>query len=188
MSGCTPHNALDLVDGYCQILMREPNIPLVAVSTPSGMLWEWLLMPQGLSNTPATFNRLVTQLFRPLHAYALAYSDDIFVHNRAEEGQTAMEVYWRHLRRVFVAMRANKLHASIDKRVVAAEEIKVLGCFVSSCGVRADPEKVGAIAAWPTSRSQKDLRKGLGLANYIQVQCRICQSCTTLVRTSEEGR
>ncbi|POM62457.1 putative retroelement [Phytophthora palmivora] len=66
MSGCTLYSALDLVDGYYQILMRESDIPLTAVvSTPSGMLWEWLLMPQWLSNVPATFNRLVTQLFRP---------------------------------------------------------------------------------------------------------------------------
>ncbi|GMF49038.1 unnamed protein product [Phytophthora fragariaefolia] len=64
-------------------------------------------------------------------------------------------------------MRAKKLYANIDKSVFGAEEIKVLGCFVSSAGVRADPEKVKAIAACPTPRSQKDLRKWLGLANYL---------------------
>ncbi|POM69469.1 Mary1-like Reverse transcriptase [Phytophthora palmivora] len=64
-------------------------------------------------------------------------------------------------------MRANKLYANIDKCVFAAEEIKVLGCFVSRVGVRADPGKVKAIAAWPDLRSQKDLRKWSGLANYL---------------------
>ncbi|KAG3232369.1 hypothetical protein PI124_g22547 [Phytophthora idaei] len=77
MAGCELYSALDLVDGYYQILMRESDIPLTAVSTPSGMLWEWLVMPQGLSNAPATFSRLVTQLFRPLRAYAQTYFDDI---------------------------------------------------------------------------------------------------------------
>ncbi|POM62092.1 RNA-directed DNA polymerase [Phytophthora palmivora] len=76
MSGCTLYSALDLVDGYYQILMRESDIPLTAVSTPSGMLWEWLVMPQGLSNAPATFNRLVTLLFRPLRTFAQTYFDD----------------------------------------------------------------------------------------------------------------
>ncbi|POM63070.1 reverse transcriptase, partial [Phytophthora palmivora] len=65
----------------------------------------------GLSNAPATFNRLVTQLFRPLRTFA----QDIFVHSRAEDGQTAMEVHLRHLRRGFEVMRANKLYANIDK-------------------------------------------------------------------------
>ncbi|KAG3055721.1 hypothetical protein PI125_g25674 [Phytophthora idaei] len=50
MAGCKLYSALDLVDGYYQILMCESDISLTAVSTPSGMLWEWLVMPQGLSN------------------------------------------------------------------------------------------------------------------------------------------
>ncbi|POM61886.1 reverse transcriptase, partial [Phytophthora palmivora] len=126
MSGCTLYSALDLVDGYYQILMRESDIPLTAT-----------------------------------------YFDDIFVHSRTEVGQTAMEVHLKHLRRVFEVRRANKLYANIDKCVFAAEVIKVLGCFVSRVGVRSDPGKAKAIAAWPTPRSQKDLRKWLGLANYL---------------------
>ncbi|POM74626.1 Reverse transcriptase [Phytophthora palmivora] len=167
MSGCTLYSALDLVDGYYQILMRESDIPLTAVSTPSGMLWEWLAMPPGLSNVPATFNRLVTQLFRRLRTFAQTYFDDIFVHSRAEGGQTAMAVHRKHLRRVYEVMRANKLYANTDKCVFAAEEVKILGCFVNRVGVRADPGKVKAIAAWPTLRSQKDPQKWLGLANYL---------------------
>ena len=67
---CTRFSALDLVDGYYQFLMRAIYIPLTVVSTPSGMLWEWFVKLQGLSNTPAIFNRLVTQLFRPHRGYA----------------------------------------------------------------------------------------------------------------------
>ena len=57
---CTIYSALDLVDGYYQLLMRASDISLTAVSTPSGMQCEWLVIPQGLSSAPATFNRLVT--------------------------------------------------------------------------------------------------------------------------------
>uniref|UniRef100_A0AAV1VFX5 Reverse transcriptase domain-containing protein n=1 Tax=Peronospora matthiolae TaxID=2874970 RepID=A0AAV1VFX5_9STRA len=59
MSKSTIFSSMDLMDGFYQILMRERDIPYTAVSTPSGMLWEWLVMPQGLSNAPATFNRCV---------------------------------------------------------------------------------------------------------------------------------
>ena len=92
MVGCTLYSALDLVDGYYQLLMRASDIPLTAVSTPSGMLWEWLVMPQGLSNAPATFNRLVTQLFRPHRGYAQTYFDDIFVHSRTTNGRYDKEL------------------------------------------------------------------------------------------------
>ncbi|OWZ18292.1 LOW QUALITY PROTEIN: Pol Polyprotein [Phytophthora megakarya] len=124
-------------------------------------------MPQEILNAPATFKRLVTQLFRPLRAFTQTYFDDIFVHSRAEGGKTAVEVHVEHLRRVVEVMRANNLYANIGKCVFAAEEIKALGCYVSNAGVRADPEKVKAIAAWSTPRSQKDLQKWLGLANYL---------------------
>uniref|UniRef100_H3GEC2 Integrase catalytic domain-containing protein n=1 Tax=Phytophthora ramorum TaxID=164328 RepID=H3GEC2_PHYRM len=64
MTSSTIFSTLDLRDGFYQILMRESDIPLTAVSTPSGILWEWLVMPQGLKNAPATFNRCFTTLLR----------------------------------------------------------------------------------------------------------------------------
>ena len=69
MAGCTMYSVLELVDGYYPLLMRARDIPLTAVFTTSGMLWGWLVMPQGLYNAPATFHRLVMQLIRPHHSY-----------------------------------------------------------------------------------------------------------------------
>ncbi|POM65123.1 Retrovirus Polyprotein, partial [Phytophthora palmivora] len=46
MSGSVVFSAIDLTDGFYQMLMRESDIPLATVSTASGMLWEWLVMPQ----------------------------------------------------------------------------------------------------------------------------------------------
>ncbi|KAE9011158.1 hypothetical protein PR002_g15171 [Phytophthora rubi] len=109
MSGSVIYSAIDLTDGFYQILMRESDIPLTAVSTPSGMLWEWLVMPQGLKNAPATFNRMVSHVLRPLRAFAPSYFDDILVHSRAEDGLSAVDVHLRHLRKVFEKMRENKL-------------------------------------------------------------------------------
>ncbi|POM72871.1 LOW QUALITY PROTEIN: Reverse transcriptase, partial [Phytophthora palmivora] len=76
-----------------------------------------------------------------------------------------MEVHLKLLHRGFGVMRANKLYANIDKCVFAAEDIKSSAAL--SAGVRADPGKVKAIAACPIPRSRKDLRKWLGLANYL---------------------
>ncbi|KAG2801170.1 hypothetical protein PC112_g20156 [Phytophthora cactorum] len=167
MVGCTLYSALDLVDGYYQLLMRACDVPLTAVSTPSGMLWEWLVMPQGLSNEPTMFNRLVTQLFRPHRAYAQTYFDNIFVHSRAEHGKSDVENHVEHLRAVLECMRTNKLYGNLDKCIFGAEEIPFLGCFIGKRGLRADPAKVKVIVEWPVPKNQKDLRKWLGLANYL---------------------
>ncbi|KAE8960901.1 hypothetical protein PR002_g30070 [Phytophthora rubi] len=167
MSGSVIYSAIDLTDGFYQILMKESDIPLTAVSTPSGMLWEWFVMPRGLKNAPATFNRMVSQVLRPLRAFAPSYFDDIFVHSRAEDGLSAVDVHLRHLRKVFEKMRENKLYANLKKCVFRAPEIPVLGCYVSKSGVRADPEKISSICSWPTPKNQTELRQWLGLANYL---------------------
>ncbi|KAG2862418.1 hypothetical protein PC113_g6312 [Phytophthora cactorum] len=116
---------------------------------------------------PATFNRLVTQLFRPHRAYAQTYFDDIFVHSRAEHWESDVENHLEHLRAVHECMRTNKLYDNLDKCVFGAEEIPFLGCFIGKRGLRADPARVKTIVEWPVPKNQKDLRKCLGLANYL---------------------
>ncbi|KAE8981008.1 hypothetical protein PF011_g22205 [Phytophthora fragariae] len=115
MALSTIFSALDLRDGFYQILMRESDIPLTAVSTPSGMLWEWLVMPQGLKNAPATFNRCVTHLLRSVRDFAPSYFDDVFIHSRAVDGKSEMEMHKEHLRRLFALMRKHKLYANLKK-------------------------------------------------------------------------
>ncbi|KAG2795928.1 hypothetical protein PC112_g22421 [Phytophthora cactorum] len=151
MVSCTLYSALDLVDGYYQLLMRTCDVPLTAVSTPIGMLWEWLALTQGM----------------PHQVYAHTYFDDIFVHSRAEHGTSDVENYVENLRAVLECMRTNKLYANLDKCVFGAEEISILGCFIGKRGLRADPAKVKAIVEWPVPKNQNDLRKWLGLANYL---------------------
>ena len=160
-------SAIDLRDGFNQILMRESDTTLTAVSTPSGMLWEWLVMPQGLTNAPATFNRCVTQLLRPVREFAPSYFDDVFVHSKAEHGKSDLENHRIHIRKVLTILREHKIYARFQKCIFAAPEIPVLGCIVGKHGVRPDPEKIRVIKEWPPPNNVKELRKFLGLATYL---------------------
>jgi len=167
MAGSSIFSTLDLRDGFYQILMRLSDIPLTAVSTPSGMLWEWLVMPQGLSNAPATFNRVVQAKLRSCRTFAPSYFDDIYVHSRPEGSESAVDVHRRHLRRVLEILRENELYANLKKCMFGVPEIPVLGDFVGVNGCRADPEKIKAIADWPVPSNAKELRQWLGLATYL---------------------
>ncbi|KAG3002331.1 hypothetical protein PC121_g13372 [Phytophthora cactorum] len=167
MSGSTTYSVISLMDGFYQILMRKDDVSLTAVSTPSGMLWEWLVMPQGHRNAPATFNPIVSNLLRPYRNFAPSYFDDIFIHSRAVGGMTDVEMHIQHLLKAFEVMRENKLYANLKKCIFCAPEIPVLGSYVSRDGVRADPEKVATACAWPTPQDQKQLRQWLGLATYL---------------------
>uniref|UniRef100_A0AAV1UCK4 Reverse transcriptase domain-containing protein n=1 Tax=Peronospora matthiolae TaxID=2874970 RepID=A0AAV1UCK4_9STRA len=90
MEKCTIFSSMDLMDGFYQILMRKRDIPYTAVSTPSGMLWGWLVMPLGISNAPATFNRCVTNLLRSVRDFASSYFEDVFFYSRAMDGKTEL--------------------------------------------------------------------------------------------------
>ena len=57
--------------------MRASYISLASFSTSSGIFWEWLVMPQGLPNATATFNRILTHLFIPRRGYRQTYFDEI---------------------------------------------------------------------------------------------------------------
>ncbi|KAE9268697.1 hypothetical protein PR003_g31360 [Phytophthora rubi] len=143
MASSAIFSALDMKDGFYQILMRESDIPLTADSTPSGMLWEWLVMPQGLKNAPVTFNRCVTHLVRD---FAPSYFDDLFIHSRAVDGKSEVEMHKEHLRKLFTLMRKHKIYANLKKCIFRASEIPVLGCLVKKNGVlRLDPGNVRVI-------------------------------------------
>ncbi|KAF1318312.1 reverse transcriptase, partial [Globisporangium splendens] len=167
MQGSTIFSTIDLRDGFYKILMREKDIPFTAVSIPSGMLWERLVMPQGLTNAPATFNRCVTQYY---------------VH-RASDAASDVEVHKGHLRHLLDLMRKHKLYANIQKCMFGVDEIPVLGCFVGKSGARPDPEKIKVINDWPVPTCQKDLRKFLGLATYLHKYSQNYAGITRLLST-----
>ena len=110
---------------------------------------------QRLSNSPSTFNRLVPQLFRPHRDYAQTYFHDIFVHSRAEQGQSDVANHIGHLRALLECMRTNKLYANASKCIFGAEEIPFLGCFIGKRSLRADPAKVKAIVDWTIPKNKK---------------------------------
>ena len=158
---------MDLMDGFYQILMRERDIFYTAVITPSGTLWEWLVLPQGLSYAPATFNRCVKNLLRSVREFAPSYFDDEFVHSRVMDGQTDVEVHRLHVRKILTLMREHKLYANLKKCIFTASEMPLLGCIVGKHGVQPDPEKIKAITDWAVPTDVKGLRKFLGLAAYL---------------------
>ncbi|KAF1324825.1 reverse transcriptase, partial [Globisporangium splendens] len=176
MVGSTVFSAIDLKDGFYQIRMREDDVPLTA----------------GLKNAPATFNRMVTNVLRPLRTFAPSYFDDIFVHSKATNGKSDVDVHLDHLRQVFQVMRENKLCANLKKCMFFAPEIPVLGCFVGKSGVRVDPEKVKAIDDWPVPQNAKQLRQWLGLANYLHKYTRnyavLVQPLTQLLKKDVEWK
>ena len=109
--------------------MRESDIPLTAVSTQKGMLWEWLVMPQGLANAPATSSSLVgngSYLIDPMHTRTFMTSLSIVVLWTA--GQMSIIVLKIYKRCSSACVRSNKFDANQSKCILDADAILFLGC------------------------------------------------------------
>jgi len=160
LHGARVFSCLDLTMGYYQIAMAPSDIEKTAFTTTCG-LFEFLYMPFGLCNAPATFQRLMDVCFNELIGVCVyVYLDDVVVFSRDEQQHR------QHLARVFNVLRHANLHLNMAKCKLFLASVTFLGHRVDKHGVHTDKEKCAAVAEFPTPTSSDDVRRFLGLAGY----------------------
>lgn len=154
--------ALDLRSGYWQVPMEKESIKYTAFRCFLG-LFEFLLMPFGLVNAPATFQRLVDFLFNDLRfAGILCYIDDILVH--APDFNTFMKL----LRTVFSRLRATGLTLNLPKSLFLPRMLKYLGQLIEDGQLIPDPQKIAALHQIKPPTNISEVRSLLGFLGYYQ--------------------
>ena len=160
LNGSQWFSVLDLKSGYYQIEVEEADKPKTAFVCPLGF-WEFNRMPQGVTNAPSTFQRLMERCMGDMHLKdAVVFLDDVIVFSRT------LEEHEERLMRVLTRLKEFGLKLSPEKCVFFQTSVRYLGHIVSRSGVQTDPEKISALKTWPVPQTLRELKSFLGFAGY----------------------
>lgn len=132
LGGSKVFSKLDLRAGYHQIKLRPEDQYKTAFQTHSSH-YEWLVMPFGLSNAPATFQNAMNSIFREqLRRFVLVFFEDILIYSKDSHQHV------EHLRQVFEILRKHKYMINMSKCVLGTTKIEYLGHSILLDGVYTD--------------------------------------------------
>lgn len=160
LNGMKWFSTLDLKSGYWQVEIKDKDKEKTAFSTGKG-LWQFNVMPFGLCNAPATFERLMEQILAGLLGETcLVYLDDIIIVGKD------FDDHLNKLEQVLAKLREANLKLSPKKCSLFKRKVNYLGHVISKDGIQTDPEKISAVKDWPTPRDKTAVRAFLGLCSY----------------------
>lgn len=151
---------LDLAKGFHQLEIHEDDIHKTAFSTNSGH-YEWLRLPFGLCNAPATFQRLMNSVLAEFIGKILfVYLDDIIIFS------TSLQEHLDSINKVFAKLREANLKIQLDKCEFMKRETEFLGHIITDKGVKTNPKKVEAVKNFPVPKTQTKIKGFLGLSGF----------------------
>ena len=158
------HNAkifskLDLKSGYHQLRMNAGDIPKTAFTTSEGS-YEWVVLPMGLTNAPASFQRMMQSIFQPMSAFVLVFLDDLVVFSNSESEHV------EHVAQVLKALQDNQLQCHPKKCIFGQKEVTFAGHVVMEGKVKMEVDKVEAVRNWKLPSTKPELQSYLGFTNF----------------------
>lgn len=172
----------DLLKGYWQVPLSERAKEISAFCTTDG-LYQFKVLPFGVKNAPASFQRLMTRVTEGL-LNCTVYIDDVVLY--ADTWEQHME----EMRRFFERLKEAGLVINLPKSEIGKASITYLGHVVGRGEVRPRAAKVQAIAQMPAPKNKKELMRFLGMAGFyrkfVPNFATVASPLTDLLRKSEK--
>ena len=182
LAGKRWHTSIGLVGAYHHLPIRREGRHKAAILTQHGT-YQYTVLPFGLTNACAAFNRLTQSLLGPLTPYSefcRAFVDDIGV---ATDG--TFEQHLECVERVLEVLKGANLYVNRDKTIIGRDSVPHLGHVVSRHGLHVHPDRVKAMQEWPEPQSFADVRTFVGHATYMS---RFIPGFSALVRPLNAAR
>jgi hypothetical protein len=161
LAGSQYFSVLDMKSGYYQVEIAEEHKERTAFTVGPLGFYEYNRLPFGLTNSPATYQRLMQDILGDLHLKTcLIYLDDIIIFART------FEEHLERLEQVMQRINEAGLKLAPKKCRLFFERVVYVGHEVSKDGIAPDPEKTRCIRDWPEPQTPEEVRKFLGFAGY----------------------
>ena len=154
---------IDLLKGFYQVPLTERAKELSAFVTPDG-LFQYKVMPFGMKNAPATFQRLINNVISGIDGCE-AYIDDVFIYSDTWEEHLAI------LRTFFERLSSAMLTVNLAKSEFGCARVNYLGHIVGQGQVKPIDAKISAISSFPKPENKKQLMRFLGMSGYYRKFC-----------------
>lgn len=160
LSGSKWFSTLDLCSGYWQVKMDDSDKLKTAFATKRG-LFHFNVMPFGLCNAPATFERLMKTVLSGLQwQICLVYLDDIIVIRKTFANMLD------NLKQVFDRLLSSNLKLKAKKCHLFHKTVQFLGHVVPENGISTDPSKISVVEDWSIPVNLTEVKSFLGLRSY----------------------
>ena len=170
----------DLLKGFWQVPLTDRAKEVSAFATPNG-LYQYKVMPFGMKNSPATFQRLVNNVICGLDGCD-AYIDDVIIYS------DSWSDHLQRIRKFFDRLSTAKLTVNLAKTEFCHATVTFLGHLVGQGHVKPLEAKVNAISEFPVPKCKRQLMRFLGMAGYYRKFCKnfsgIAEPLTNLLKKS----
>ncbi|CAF0786973.1 unnamed protein product [Rotaria sordida] len=140
LTKATYFTKFDFKEGYFQVPLDKADRPKTAFSTRDEC-FQFRVLPQGLTNGPPTFQRIVNQILDPNRwKHVLVYIDDIIIYSKN------FNEHLKHIEEVCSLLQEANFKLNIEKCEVARTEILFLGHVIKVGTIKPDPNNIRGLA------------------------------------------